>query len=91
MFETDNLFEFFKNMPSSVCILMVIPIVMFTAPAACSHEFPVFRVQQFDLNGVKYGKIVLTYLRSPPKSTVLLTITKMAETSQTSCLWQTGS
>ena len=57
MFETDNLFEFFKNMPSSVCILMVIPLVMFTAPAACSHEFPVFRVQQFDLNGVKYGKI----------------------------------
>ena len=57
MFETDNLYEIFKNMPSSVCILMVIPILMlFTAPAACSHEFPAFRVQQFDLNGVKYGK-----------------------------------
>jgi len=42
-------------MPSSVCLLMVIPILMFTAPAACSHEFPVFRVQQFDLNGVKFG------------------------------------
>lgn len=55
MFETENIFEIFKNMPSSVCILMVIPILMFTAPASCSHEFPVFRVQQFDLNGVKYG------------------------------------
>jgi len=53
--DTENLFEFIKNMPSSVCILMLIPILMFTAPAACSHEFPVFRVQQFDLNGVKYG------------------------------------
>ena len=55
--DTENIFEMIKNMPSSVCILMVIPILMFTAPAYGSHEFPVFRVQQFDLNGVKYGKI----------------------------------
>lgn len=53
--DTENIFEFIRNMPSSVCILMVIPILMFTAPAYGSHEFPVFRVQQFDLNGVKYG------------------------------------
>lgn len=34
---------------------MFIPILLFTAPVYGSHEFQVFRVQQFDLNGVKYG------------------------------------
>ena len=57
MLDSENIFEIFKSMPSYVCILMLVPILMFTAPAYGSHEFPVFRVQQFDLNGYKYGKI----------------------------------
>ena len=48
--------ELFKSMPSSVCLLMAIPLVLMTAPTVYgSHDFPVFRMQQYDLNGVKYG------------------------------------
>jgi hypothetical protein len=54
--DTDHIVELFKSMPSSVCILMAIPIVLMTAPTVYgSHDFPVFRMQQYDLNGIKYG------------------------------------
>lgn len=53
--DTENILEFFRSMPATVCILMVIPLFMLSAPAYGTHDFPVFRMQQFDLNGIKYG------------------------------------
>lgn len=54
--DTENIVELMKIIPSSVCILMVIPLVLMTAPSVYgSHDFPVFRMQQYDLNGVKFG------------------------------------
>ncbi|XP_057307318.1 BOS complex subunit ncln-like [Hydractinia symbiolongicarpus] len=54
--DTENIFEFLRSMPSSVCFLMVIPILLMTAPSVYgAHDFPVFRMQQFDLSGVKHG------------------------------------
>ena len=49
--------ELLKSLPSSLCILMIIPLVLLSAPTYSSHDFPVFRMQQYDLNGLKLGKI----------------------------------
>ena len=62
MFEdTENMLELLKSLPSSLCILMIIPLVLLSAPSYSSHDFPVFRMQQYDLNGLKLGKIFLFF------------------------------
>ena len=57
--DTENFFELVKSIPSPVCILLLVPIILISAPFSQvygAHDFPVFRMQQYDLNGVKYGK-----------------------------------
>lgn len=56
--DTENFFELVKSIPSPVCILLLVPIILISAPFSQvygAHDFPVFRMQQYDLNGVKYG------------------------------------
>jgi len=54
--DTENLFDLLKIMPSTVCLLMAIPLFFMSAPCVLgSHDFPVFRMQQYDLNGIKFG------------------------------------
>lgn len=54
-----DILEFLKNFPISVSILCVIPFVILSGPVSCvnsAHEFPVFRMQQFDLHQVPAGE-----------------------------------
>lgn len=55
--DTENILELVRTMPSSVCLLLIVPIILITAPTvvAGSQDFPVFRMQQYDFAGVKYG------------------------------------
>lgn len=54
---TENLFDLMREMPSSVCVLLIVPLILITAPTVVSagQDFPVFRMQQYDFAGVKYG------------------------------------
>ena len=51
--------ELFRNFPVSISVLFVVPIVLLSGPASpvmAAHEFPVFRMQQFDLHQTQSGK-----------------------------------
>ena len=53
--EVNEVSEFFKGfLPLYVFVLLPIFIIM--TPVDCAHEFSVYRMQQFDLHGNKYGK-----------------------------------
>lgn len=46
-------------------LLLFLPIFMIVSPAhlvGASHEFPVYRMQHYDLHGVAHGKKVLFIL-----------------------------
>lgn len=52
----DEVVEFFRSLPPTVCVLMILPVIMISAPTVCANQdIPVFRMQQFDLNGAKLG------------------------------------
>lgn len=55
-----DIFEFLRNFPVSISILCVIPFVILSSPVSSvngAHEFPVFRMQQFDLHQVPAGEL----------------------------------
>ena len=57
MFEhTSDFIELFKSFPVSITVLCVVPIVLLSRPIDCTHEFPVFRMQQFDIHQTSVGK-----------------------------------
>lgn len=44
-------------------LLIVLPILIIISPAypvAASHEFTVFRMQQYDIHGIAHGKCLLS-------------------------------
>lgn len=53
-----DLLELLKNFPVSISILCVIPFVILGGPSCVNgaHEFPVFRMQQFDLHQMPAGE-----------------------------------
>ena len=54
--------ELFKSFPVSISVLLVVPIALLSghgSPAMAAHEFPVFRMQQFDLQQTLKGKVSL--------------------------------
>ena len=53
---TSDFIEIFKNFPISITVLCVVPIVLLSRPIDGTHEFPVFRMQQFDLHQAAVGK-----------------------------------
>eukprot|EP00112_Aurelia_sp_Birch-Aquarium-sp1_P014803 Seg3215.2 transcript_id=Seg3215.2/GoldUCD/mRNA.D3Y31 product=Nicalin-1 protein_id=Seg3215.2/GoldUCD/D3Y31 len=56
--ETPDLLEFLRGLPTPICLLLFVPFVLLTShvsPVYGIKEFPVFRMQQFDMHGTKYG------------------------------------
>ncbi|KXJ26263.1 nicalin [Exaiptasia diaphana] len=82
-----DILEFLKNFPISVSILCVIPFVILSGPVSSvngAHEFPVFRMQQFDLHQVPAGsRSALLNMEARPLSSEVLTrrcvVTKLSE------------
>ena len=57
--DTENIMALFRDMPTAVCILMIVPIILISASTSgvgASNDFPVYRMQQYDLYGTKYGR-----------------------------------
>lgn len=50
--EFSEIFRF--SLPYYIAVLL--PILIILSPAEAATEFPVYRLQHFDLQGVKYGK-----------------------------------
>jgi len=51
--------ELFRNFPVSLSVLFVLPVVLLSghsSPVMAAHEFPVFRMQQFDLHQTQSGE-----------------------------------
>ena len=59
MFENvPDILEVLKSFPVSLSVLCVIPLVFLCGPTSCvqgAHEFPVFRMQHFDLHQTPIG------------------------------------
>lgn len=56
--DTENIIELARGLPSSLCLLLIVPLILISPlPSAVSgvQDFPAFRMQQYDLGGVKYG------------------------------------
>ena len=52
--------ELFRNFPVSLSVLFVVPVVLLSgssSPVMAAHEFPVFRMQQFDLHQTQSGEL----------------------------------
>jgi hypothetical protein len=49
--EADNLADFFRG-----SLYILLPILIISISSTNAAEFPVYRMTQFDLNGVPYGK-----------------------------------
>jgi len=52
--------ELFRNFPVSLSVLFVVPVVLLSGPSSpvmAAHEFPVFRMQQFDLHQTQSGEL----------------------------------
>lgn len=61
MFENvPDILEVLKSFPISLTVLCVIPFVILSGPTCVqgAHEFPVFRMQQFDLHQTPTGKVI---------------------------------
>ena len=55
--EAGEVVEMFRNsFPYSFLFFVPIFIIISPAPAAAAHEFAVYRMQQYDLQGSAYGK-----------------------------------
>ena len=51
--------ELFRNFPVSISVLFVVPVILLSGPSStvmAAHEFPVFRMQQYDLHQTQVGK-----------------------------------
>jgi hypothetical protein len=57
-FEADEIVELFRGyIPYYLLIALPIFIIISPVnPVGASHEFPVYRMQQYDLHGVTHGK-----------------------------------
>jgi len=57
-FEADEIVELFRGyIPYYLLIALPIFIIISPVnPVGASHEFPVYRMQQYDLHGVAHGK-----------------------------------
>jgi len=52
--QVSEISEMFRySLPYYIAVLL--PILIILSPADAAHEFPVYRLQHFDLQGVKYG------------------------------------
>lgn len=52
--QVNEISEMFRySLPYYIAALL--PILIILSPANAAHEFPVYRLQHFDLQGVKYG------------------------------------
>lgn len=71
---TSDFIEIFKNFPISITVLCVVPIVLLSRPIDGTHEFPVFRMQQFDLQQAAVGsQSALINMEARPLSSEVLT------------------
>jgi len=53
--QVNDISEIFRfSLPYYIAVL--VPILFILSPAEAATEFPVYRLQHFDLQGVKYGK-----------------------------------
>jgi hypothetical protein len=55
--ELSEVTEFFKGLVPFY-LFVILPIFIIMTPADCAHEFGVYRMQQFDLHGNKYGNFL---------------------------------
>lgn len=61
--EADELTELFKGY-FPFYLLIALPIFIIISPVnpvGASHEFPVYRMQQYDLHGVPHGKSLIAH------------------------------
>lgn len=69
--------ELFKSFPVSISVLLVVPIALLSghgSPAMAAHEFPVFRMQQFDLQQtLKGSRSSLVNMEARPLTADMLT------------------
>lgn len=69
--------ELFRNFPVSISVLFVVPIVLLSGPVSpvmAAHEFPVFRMQQFDLHQTQSGsRSSLVNMEARPLTSDMLT------------------
>ena len=60
--QVNEISEMFRyTLPTSIFIISMIIIL---SPADAAHEFPVYRLQHFDLQGIKYGILFLFFFFS---------------------------
>lgn len=52
--EIGEIFEMFKH-SFPLSFLFFVPILVIISPVNCAHEFPAFRMQQYDLQGTPHG------------------------------------
>jgi len=85
--QVNEIYEVFRcSLPYYLVILL--PIFIILSPADAAHEFPVYRLQHFDLQGAKYGSrsAVLNFearsidTRLPARKCVILTINEFSST-----------
>lgn len=69
--------EFFRNFPVSISVLFVVPVVLLSGPSStvmAAHEFPVFRMQQYDLHQTQVGsRSSLVNMEARPLTSDMLT------------------
>lgn len=60
MFEPDDIAELFKgSVPYYLLIILSLFIIISPVPITGSHEFPVYRMHQYDLHSVPHGKYII--------------------------------
>ncbi|XP_068693928.1 BOS complex subunit ncln-like isoform X2 [Montipora foliosa] len=69
--------ELFRSFPVSISVLFVVPVVLLSghgSPVMAAHEFPVFRMQQFDLHQTQTGsRSSLVNMEARPLTSDMLT------------------
>lgn len=77
MENASDFLELFKSFPVSISVLLVVPIALLSghgSPAMAAHEFPVFRMQQFDLQQtLKGSRSSLVNMEARPLTADMLT------------------
>eukprot|EP00794_Sanderia_malayensis_P009824 gene9824-10832_t len=87
--ETPDILDCLRGLPTPICLLLFVPIVLLTSsisPVYGMQEFPVFRMQQYDLHGTRYGsRSAVVNLEARPLSSNNLArrcaVAKMSEIS----------
>lgn len=77
MENASDFLELFKSFPVSISVLLVVPIALLSghgSPVMAAHEFPVFRMQQFDLQQtLKGSRSSLVNMEARPLTADMLT------------------